>query len=64
MNLEKAIEILTAYKAGSYEDTGPDLDDAIQLGIEALQKLRELRTGRGVIFDRPLPGETPVDASP
>lgn len=58
MYIAKAIEILSSYKAGSYEDTGPDLDDALDLGIDALKFIEENRGQGAGSVPRLLPGET------
>lgn len=58
MKIEKAIEILATYKAGAYEDTSGDLDDALQLGIEALKRLKDGDNLSYAELLKPLPGET------
>jgi len=58
MTLEEAIEILIAYKAGRWEDTGPELDDALALGIEALRELMWHRKQGCALMSPRLPGET------
>lgn len=58
MNLEKAIEIKENHQRLHLDEYYGELLEADNLSIEALRKLTELRTGRGVIFDRLLLGET------
>ena len=58
MTIPEAIEILEKQIRLTSPNLEPDLIKAIKLGIEALKKLKELRTVKVVIFDRPLPGET------
>ena len=59
MKLDKAIEILTIYKAGEEDTYSDDLDDALQLGIEALKVIKRYRSFVAVDAIRLLPGETP-----
>lgn len=59
MKLEKAIEILTH----TLEVKSPlgkfPVDDAIQLGIEALKQIKHVQCGEIINSDVVLPGETP-----
>lgn len=43
MTLEKSVEILQLHKAGEFEGDPEDLRKASQLGIEALQRIQEVR---------------------
>ena len=58
MKIERAIEIKKLYLAHSDQYYHQDLDDAIQLGIEALKRIKSLRlTGKPDKYSI-LPGET------
>ncbi len=58
MKLDKAIEILELDKNCDYEGSSADLEAALQLGIEAMKRLREHRTEHIDITFRALPSET------
>jgi len=58
MNIPKAIEILSRTVAHSRADNTPHVRDAIKLGIEALQRVREERTGYESYAPDLLLGET------
>ena len=58
MKIEKAIEILTELSAPGSPDLVLDDFDAIKLGIEALQRLQELRYKGYPETQVRLPGET------
>jgi hypothetical protein len=58
MRLDEAIQILHKYEMLEYDGEGKDLDEAVQLGIEALKAIRNKRQDpwNGPILS--LPGET------
>ena len=58
MKLEKAIEILTQHQKGTDPLYLRDLPDAEKLGIEALKRLRDYRSGISPLDYPLLPGET------
>ena len=58
MKLDKAIKILTDELNTDETYTEPDLKDALQLGIEALKKLDDIRTCHPLFHNLLLPGET------
>ena len=58
MDIDKAIKVLEAENKSPWNQANSDLRNSAKLGIEALKKLKELRAGKGVIFDKLLPGET------
>jgi hypothetical protein len=58
MTIPEAISMLKAILKDRERDKGSPGNDAIQLGIEALDRVRVARdTPLGLLFD-PLPGET------
>ncbi len=59
MKLEKAIEILEEDKNWDYEGVSEDLENALQLGIEALKRVKSIRIGGKPDKYTILPGETP-----
>ena len=58
MTIDKAIEIQKLDKDCKYEGPGKDLEDAIQLGIEALEAIKEYRRLPFYSSLKLLPGET------
>ena len=58
MSLEEAIEILTLSKTCAYEGDSKDLEDAHQLGIEAMKRTSQRRENLSWKFEPLLPGET------
>ena len=58
MNIEKAIEILDTHQCDMPRNEVPDLIDAMKLGIEALKRIKEERTGYETYAPDLLPGET------
>ena len=58
MKLEKAIEILVKWKAECSYDNTEELDEAEQLGIEALKRLAFNRLNTIASSDELLLGET------
>ena len=58
MTLDKAIEILSQDLAYTYPAKFNDLQDAINLGREALKEVREARLMNNVLPHTLLPGET------
>lgn len=58
MTLEKAIEILEDCSHGALLGISKETKDALKLGIEALERLREHRLGCVDFTFRALPGET------
>lgn len=58
MKIEKAIEILTHYKVEGEAPCPPALDDALQLGIEALKRVQNQRKYDVDPHRLPLRGET------
>jgi len=58
MNIPKAIEINETILDGTFDHRDADMDDAIQLGIEALNFYRLLKAAGGVPPDCFLKGET------
>ena len=59
MKIEKAIEVLTQDLTCDFEGSNDDLVTALQLGIDALQRLQENRLDPEFDHWTPLPGETP-----
>ena len=58
MKLERAIKILTLHANADPETPLNDLIDAIQLGIEALKRVKCLNRIQFLFNDEALPGET------
>ena len=58
MNPEKAIEILSTYRAEGYHDVIKGFDDSLKLGIEALKRRLEYNHKNLIDFSTLLPGET------
>jgi len=58
MTLPKAIEILTKYEHDYLTRTREDFDDAVQLGNEAMKRLKQYRCDGEEMRFTPLPGET------
>ncbi|MBA7687584.1 hypothetical protein ES703_96048 [subsurface metagenome] len=58
MKLEKAIELLKDLGEGVSLPDMQEYQDAIQMGIEALKHIYELRHHHNVLSDYLLPGET------
>jgi len=64
MILNKAIEILHLNKTGNYEGGADDLEKAHQMGIEALERIQDMRRYKTLIGlassvpSRLLPSET------
>ena len=57
MLLNKAIEILTETRNINLNYYSPDRKDALQLGIKAMKRLEEWRSGTVLNPDLLLPGE-------
>ncbi len=55
MVIDEAVSILKLDKDCEYEGPGKDLEDALQLGIEALERIKDNRRGT---FAIKLPSET------
>lgn len=58
MTIEKAIEILIAWKKTNYEPPLADEINALNLAIEALKRIRDTREKRLWANVNSLPGET------
>ena len=58
MTIDKAIEILTAERICFPTSHTPDLNDALQLGIEALKAVKDSRFDPSTYVPHLLPGET------
>ena len=58
MKLEEAIEILVLDKACEFEGSVTDLEDALQLGIEALNLIDNLRFDGSPYYPKLLLSET------
>lgn len=58
MKPEKAIEILSLAAPGHAFTTGTEFYDALNLGIEALKRVKAERTGYETYAPDLLPGET------
>ncbi len=58
MTIDEAVEILTLDKALEFEGSANDLEDALQLGIEALKWEKECRENAPRENWLLLPGET------
>ena len=58
MTIDKAIEILETHQCDMPRDKVPDLIDAIRLGIEALNIVKQLKNWKIVFGDQKLPSET------
>jgi len=58
MNLPKAIEILTIELSAWPHKGTDDWYDAVQLGIEAMQRIVYSRSGGYEVFNHLLPSET------
>ena len=58
MKLEKAIETLSKDLTYTYPTQFNDLQDAVKLGIEALQRIKKTRGGLYAGTWKDLPGET------
>jgi len=58
MNLERAIEVLSWENTKNNRELAQEQRDAIQLGIEALQVLNDMRNNPDFDYTIPLPGET------
>ncbi len=58
MTIDEAIRILTIHNDHNPNITDAERNEAHQLGIEALKRIKETRTDYGVVLDMPLPGET------
>lgn len=58
MTIDKAIEILELRIKSPFTRANPDTKAAIQLGIEALKRLKWYRDVRKHWYIEPLPGET------
>lgn len=58
MKLREAIEILANSQKGTWPTPNSDFDDAIQLGIEAMKRIRLSRNRHFTLHDDLLPGET------
>jgi hypothetical protein len=57
---DKAIEILALDLTYTYPARYNDLQDAVNLGREALIKLQDIRTRFPTLMPDPLPGEDPI----
>ena len=60
MNIDKAIEILQIFRDEGDEDLPPDVEPAINLGIEALKRIKAKRPYSNTNHSYKLPGETKV----
>jgi len=58
MKIDKAIEILAQHQKGTDLLYLPDFSEATKLGIEALQRVNDMRTSPCTTADERLPGET------
>lgn len=58
MTLKETIKILTHYKVEGEAPCPPALDNALQVGIEAVELLQRLRAGERWPLNHPLPSET------
>ena len=58
MTIDKAIEELTKQLGPKYSTPHTDFHNAIKLGIEALKRIKSLRTNMGSQKFWQLPGET------
>ena len=58
MKIDKAIEILTIHNDHNPNITDAERREAHQLGIEALKRLKVIRTDPRGLWVIPLPGET------
>jgi len=58
MNIDKAIQILKRDLIDRHPHTGPEANEAIQLGIEALQFFKGAQKAAGGYHDLRLSGET------
>ncbi len=58
MTIDEAIKILELDKDCEFEGSANDLEDALQLGLEALKRVKLLRTSASYPHDKLLYGET------
>lgn len=58
MTIDKAIELLKAFRIPLLTDSDHDNYKAILLGIQALLAIKAERTGHVIDYRHPLPGET------
>ena len=58
MTIDEAIEIITLYLQHSEQWGHHNLDDALQLGVEALKRIKESRLLSCQVASEKLPGET------
>ena len=58
MKIEKAIEILELHERRAFFGSLGEIREAYQLGIEALKRLRDMRTSPCTTADECLTGET------
>lgn len=58
MTIDDAIKILRLHSHGNSRPIDPDLDNAIDLGIEALKFYKNLGHTPGLMIALTLPGET------
>jgi len=58
MTIDEAIRILTILESRSINNSTMFKKDALKLGIEALEQLRDWRKGGVIGLDEPLPNET------
>jgi len=57
VKIEKAIETLSDYKMQSAFEATPDFEDALKLGIEAMERVKLSRKDFGYLGSLPLQGE-------
>ena len=58
MTIDEAIKILEIGSTDNFVPISRDYRDAVELGIEALKRLQQLRLSRITWFRGPLPDET------
>ncbi len=58
MKIDKALEILTDFLGEGPQFSPDDRREAVQLGIEALKRIQDMRTSPCTTSDEILPGET------
>jgi hypothetical protein len=58
MNIDEAIKLLGSLQGETPEQLATPMQQAIKLGIKALERVKEQRNPDGCITDRLLPGET------
>ena len=63
MTLDKAIHILEYHISQRGYDRLPPKVDALKLGIGALKRIKDIRSGKRLSAQSLLPGETKEDAS-